>query len=218
MSFWLGLALWLPGASEFWAAIIGSVVGGIITLLGTGVTSITSFLVQQHSNRTSAQQEWRRVQDEDLRAFQASVLSAMDSLETDLGQAHAIGLYHLSTHGWLPVASHQAIQDARMLATRIRDNEVREKWERMHAYIRESHRDLRVAMSAADPGNALVNLLPPEAQELAVVKAQEIFNNAIRQIPLVRVASEDLWSAFDRAYERLVASDSVYREKHPQPR
>lgn len=183
----------LPESSEFWAAILGAIVGGLIT-----------YFVERQSIRANTKQEWRRVQDEDLRAFQEAVMAAMDALETDLGNAHRIGLSNIVAEKWLPTDSHTAFQNAAMHATRIRDERVRSEWSELHATLMESKGAFQTAIAAANPENPLLQLISPEAQQIVEQKAHRVFDEAFMAAFRARKVSDRLWAATEEAFERVM--------------
>jgi len=183
----------LPSSPEFWAGIIGAIVGGFST-----------FTVERVRTRATIRQEWKRVQNGDLREFQDAVLEAVDALEVDLGEAHQIGVYHLSAQKWMPTRSHYSFHKAKMFSARIQDLAVREQWAEIEDVIKQSRSALQVAMAVADPENPFVKRTPAEVQAFAHKNADAVLRFAVLEGAKARPLTETLWTAIDKTLTDLM--------------
>jgi hypothetical protein len=123
----------VPGSSEFWAAIIGSVVGGVLTAL-------TTWKAERIRLSVTAGLEWRRVTDSDLREFQNAAVLAVHTLVHDLERAwdHYIGTGLSDSKRWGPVDSPAAYAIVVMLSTRLESTSVKNEFAIMARSIWEA--------------------------------------------------------------------------------
>lgn len=116
-----------------WPAITGVVVGGGIT-----------FWTQQFRIRADIEQSNRRRHDEDLRLFQVAVWTAIDALEKDIGTLATIHQESgaLTVAKWLPLNSYEALQQADLLATRVRNKAIKHKWSSIREKLHHNRKDV----------------------------------------------------------------------------
>jgi len=123
----------VPGSSEFWAAISGSVVGGVLTAL-------TTWKAERIRLNATASQEWRRVTDSDLREFQNAAVLAVHTLIHDLEGAwdNYIGTDPNDRRRWGPADSPAAYAIIVMLSTRLESKSVKDEFAIMARSISEA--------------------------------------------------------------------------------
>jgi hypothetical protein len=139
----------VPGSSEFWAAIIGSIVGGVLT-------AFTAWNAERIRLNATARQEWRRIGDTDLREFQNAALLAVHALNHDVQRAW--DNYEGSDSGggsrWGPVESPAAYAVVGMISTRLNSESVRNDFAIMAQAISEAHG----FMSKLPPPNPFISM------------------------------------------------------------
>ncbi len=140
----------VPGSSEFWAAIIGSIVGGFLT-------AFTTWKAERIRLNATARQEWRRIGDTDLREFQNAALLAVHALNHDVQRAW--DNYEGSDSGggsrWGPVESPAAYAVVGMISTRLNSESVRNDFAIMAQAISEAHG----FMSKLPPPNPFISMI-----------------------------------------------------------
>jgi len=140
---------WLTDFSELWAALVGA-------LIASGV----SLLAERNRSAAAARQEWRRIQDTDLREFQTAAVAAVHALDGDLKRTW--NQYVSPESGaptlWGSVDSLAAYAVVEMLSTRLESEYVKDAFAAVARSIEEAHAEL----SRLPTPNPFVGLLTVE--------------------------------------------------------
>jgi len=120
-----------------WLGVAGVAVGGSIT-----------FITQQFRIKADIKQANRSRKDEDLRLFQVALWSAINALEEDIGTMTKVFEQQgsLAAHEWLPTESYNALQQADLLATRVRNQSVKFKWRSIRKKLHQNRKDVEFAV------------------------------------------------------------------------
>lgn len=147
---------WLSDYSELWAALFG-------TLVGSGV----SLRAERNRSAAAARQEWRRVQDTDLREFQAASVAVVHALDGDLKRMWNTYLAD-ETGGpsvWASVDSPAAYAIVEMLSTRLENQDVKDTFAEVAQAIAEAHAELS-RLPAPNPFVGLLTVPTPGDEQL----------------------------------------------------
>jgi hypothetical protein len=173
-----------------WLGVAGVAVGGGIT-----------FVTQQFRIKADIKQANNRRKDEDLRLFQVAVWSSIDSLEKDVGEISRIyeQVGRLTAAEWLPVASYDALQQADLLATRVRNKAVKHKWQSIRQKLHENRKDVE----------RTVWQIPRTSNQ----EVDQFFNNKVIAWMLVSTAIRDEYDSLndtiDAVFEDLATPASL---------
>jgi 4-amino-4-deoxy-L-arabinose transferase-like glycosyltransferase len=127
---------WMPDSPEARSALLGALVGGLLTMVSTWVAEGMRL-------RAIARQEWRRVQDTDLREFQNAAVLAVHALDGDVKQAwdREISIAD-QVKPWGPVHSPAAFAVVEMLSTRLDNQRVKDAFAAVAESITDAHAEL----------------------------------------------------------------------------
>jgi hypothetical protein len=181
----------VPGSSEFWAAIIGSVVGGLLT-------AFTTWKAESIRLNATARQAWRRINDSDLREFQNAAVLAVHSLAHDLERAweNYVGFGSSQRRQWGPVDSIAAYAIVCMLSTRLENQSVKNEFAIMVQAISEA----QSILSKLPAPNPFIGMLTIDTSSAEPLTAHQYLEQATFKAEAARQQLIKLQDSCAQAY------------------
>lgn len=179
---------WPSDYSELWAALFG-------TLVGSGV----SLRAERNRSAAAARQEWRRVQDTDLREFQAAAVAVVHALDGDLKRMWNAYLPEEADGPtvWASVDSPAAYAIVEMLSTRLENQDVKDAFAAVAQAVAEAH----VELGRLPAPNPFIGLMTVQSSGDELLSPQQRLQKATDRAAAARHHLSGLQEACADAYK-----------------
>ncbi len=177
--------------------------GGVLSGIGGYIAARQAGRSQTEQTKMQIEQEWNRVLDADLRAFQESVIALVETLQTEYVYVAQTGLKELN--GWLPLQSYSQLVRCDMWASRNRSLPVESAWRELREDAEGLRRRLQVAVLASN-SSIVATYMDDEGRRQTFEEATKELWLGIASLSDVIAKHQAFGKSMQTAYRRFAAT------------